>query len=69
MNALRQFVTTTDGTVVLQLPKEYLKRKLEIIILPADDGTDELGDIMDKMSATAKRNGLTEELLNELLNK
>ncbi len=67
MNALRQYVTTIDGNVTLKLPIEYTRRRLEIIVLPADDANDELGNIMDKMSDTAERNGLTPEILAKLL--
>lgn len=69
MNAIRQFITIPDGKVTLQLPKEYYKKRLEIIILPAEETLDELGEAMDKMSATAEKNGLTETLLAELLNE
>ncbi|MCU0340731.1 MAG: hypothetical protein MUE30_12670 [Spirosomaceae bacterium] len=67
MNALRQYVTTTDGNVILKLPAEYTRRRLEIIVLPADDTDDELSKIMDKMSDTAEKNGLTPEILAQLL--
>ena len=36
MNALRQFVTASSDTLVINLPVEYQKKKLEIIILSAD---------------------------------
>ena len=67
MNALRQYVTTIDGNITLKLPAEYTRRRLEIIVLPADDTNDELLKIMDKMSDTAEKNGLTPEILNQLL--
>jgi hypothetical protein len=67
MNAIRQYVTTIDGNVTLKLPAEYTRRRLEIIVLPADDSNDELSKIMDKMSDTAEKNGLTPEILAQLL--
>ena len=39
MNALRQFVTSQDGIIQIEVPAEYTKRRLEIIILPADDAS------------------------------
>lgn len=89
MNALRQYVTTIDGNVTLKLPAEYARRRLEIIVLPADDAlipedrfylenlakmeakqenNKKLTDIMDKISAEAVANGLTEEMLDDILN-
>ncbi|HAK80231.1 MAG TPA: hypothetical protein DCM71_25840 [Runella sp.] len=41
MNALRQFVVANSDTLVIDLPKEYQKKKLEIIILATD------GDAID----------------------
>jgi len=67
MNAIRQYVTTIDGNVTLKLPIEYTRRRLEIIVLPTDDANDELEKIMDKMSDTAEKNGLTPEILAQLL--
>lgn len=90
MNALRQYVTTLDGNVTLKLPVEYTRRRLEIIVLPADDAlflegefskenlakieakqenNKKLSEIMDKLSSQAEANGLTEEILNEILNE
>ena len=89
MNALRQYVTTIDGNVTLKLPAEYARRRLEIIVLPADDAlitedrfylenlakmeakqenNKKLTDIMGKISAEAVANGLTEEILDDILN-
>ncbi len=42
MNALHQFATSKDGTIHLKVPAEYTQRRLEIIILPADDTTQEI---------------------------
>ncbi|WP_373515522.1 hypothetical protein [Persicitalea sp.] len=39
MNALRHFVTSSDGTIQIKVPAEYTKRRLEIIILPADEAS------------------------------
>lgn len=90
MNALRQYVTTIDGNVILKLPAEYTRRRLEIIVLPADDALflndiiskenlakieakeengKKLLEVMDKLSSEAAANGLTEEILNEILNE
>jgi hypothetical protein len=74
MEALRRYTSTLDGNLILKVPKEYRKRKLEIIIMPADnhfenDDDKNLLDIMKKMSDTAKKNGLTPEILEELLNE
>lgn len=89
MNALRQYVTTIDGNVTLKLPPEYTRRRLEIIVLPADDtliskdkfylenlakieakqaNDSKLTEIMDKIGTVATANGLTEEILNDMLN-
>ena len=70
MNALRQFVTVTNDTLTIRLPREYQQRRLEIIVLPADsidDSDDELGNIMDKMSEKAEKNGLTPDILAKIL--
>jgi hypothetical protein len=74
MNALRQFVTVTDNaSVQINLPPEYRQQRLEIIILPMDDMSeatlDAWGSVMDKMSATAQKNGLTPEILKDLLDE
>ena len=37
MNALRQFITSTEDTLTIQLPREYRKRKLEVIVMPMED--------------------------------
>lgn len=37
MNALRQIVKSTGGSITIDLPKEYQKTSLEIIILPVID--------------------------------
>lgn len=37
MNALRQIVKSTGGSITIDLPKEYQKTSLEIIILPVVD--------------------------------
>lgn len=36
MNAIRHFTTSQDGTILLKVPAAYTKRRLEIIIMPAD---------------------------------
>ena len=37
MNALHQFVTSQDGIIQIEVPAKFISRRLEIIILPADD--------------------------------
>lgn len=37
MDALRQIVKSTGGSITIDLPKEYQKTSLEIIILPIID--------------------------------
>jgi hypothetical protein len=39
MNALRQFVTSNNGTLSIQLPVEYHRKNLEVIILPIENDT------------------------------
>ncbi|MCP9754677.1 hypothetical protein EGI26_05805 [Lacihabitans sp. CCS-44] len=71
MNAFREYYEGTDDTLVIKIPKEYQKKRLEVIILPAED-TDyklQLLAIMDKISTDAQKSGLTEEKLQELLDE
>ena len=71
MNAFREYYEGTDDTLIIKIPKEYQKKRLEVIILPAED-TDyklQLLAIMDKISTDAQKNGLTEEKLQELLDE
>ncbi len=71
MNAFREFYEGTDDTLVIRIPKEYQKKRLEVIILPAEDKDYKLQllSIMDKISKDAEKNGLTEEKLQELLDE
>ncbi|MDZ7898318.1 MAG: hypothetical protein U5N85_09900 [Arcicella sp.] len=90
MNALRQYATTVDGNLILKLPAEYTRRRLEIIVLPADDlvipedkfylenlskimvnqeNSKRLWESIDALQTAAAANGLTEEILNEILNE
>lgn len=71
MNAFREFYEGTDDTLVIKIPKEYQKKRLEVIILPADDIDYKLQllAIMDKISTDAQGKGLTEEKLQELLDE
>lgn len=90
MNALRQYVTTIDGNVILKLPAEYTRRRLEIIVLPADDlaipedkfytenlskimakqeNANKLNEAIETLRLEAAANGLTEEILNDILNE
>ncbi len=89
MNALRQFVTSTNDTLTIQLPQEYQQRRLEIIVLPMDDygipidknyaenvrkienkeqNYKKLSMAMNDMAIEAQKNGLTEDILNDILN-
>lgn len=71
MNAFREYYEGTDDTLIIKIPKEYQKKRLEVIILPAED-TDyklQLLAIMDKISTDAQKSGLTEEKLQELLDE
>jgi hypothetical protein len=71
VEALRQYTSTLDGNLILKVPKGYRKRKLEIIIMPAEESSNkrqEMATIMDKMSDRAQKNGLTQKILDEILN-
>ncbi len=71
MHAFREYYEGTEDTLVIKIPKEYQKKRLEVIILPADD-TDyklQLLAIMDKISTGAQEKGLKEEKLQELLDR
>jgi hypothetical protein len=71
MNALRQFITSTNSeSIQINLPAEYRGQKLEIIILPMEefDPKNELTLLMDKMSENAKKKGLSPEKLEKILN-
>ena len=39
MNALRQFISSDNGTLSIQLPVEYHRKNLEVIILPVENDT------------------------------
>jgi hypothetical protein len=39
MNALRQFVNSDNGILSIQLPVEYHRKNLEVIILPVENDT------------------------------
>jgi hypothetical protein len=39
MNALRQFVNSDNGMLSIQLPVEYHRKNLEVIILPVENDT------------------------------
>ncbi len=71
MNALRQFITSTNkDTIIVNIPPEYRDQKLEIIVLPISDGKESYNKmlkLMDKISDKAKKNGLTKKKLEELL--
>lgn len=71
MNAFREYYNSADDTLVIKIPKEYQKKRLEVIILPADeiDSKSELLAIMEKISLDAQKAGLTEEKLQDLLNE
>lgn len=71
MNAFREYYEGTDDTLVIKIPKEYQKKRLEVIILPAEDVDYKLQllAIMDKISTEAQDKGLTEEKLQELLDE
>lgn len=71
MNAFREYYEGTDETLVIKIPKEYQKKRLEVIILPAEDVDYKLQllAIMDKISTEAQDKGLTEEKLQELLDE
>jgi hypothetical protein len=71
MNAFREYYVSTDDTLVIKIPKEYQKKRLEVIILPAEDVDYKLQllAIMDKISTDAQDKGLTEEKLQELLDE
>ena len=71
MNAFREYYEGTDETLVIRIPKEYQKKRLEVIILPAEDIDYKLQllAIMDKISIDAQNKGLTEEKLQELLDE
>ena len=71
MNAFREYYEGTDDTLVIKIPKEYQKKRLEVIILPAEDVDYKLQllAIMDKISTEAQDEGLTEEKLQELLDE
>ncbi|CAN1536657.1 hypothetical protein MCERE19_01580 [Spirosomataceae bacterium] len=71
MNAFREYYEGTDDTLVIRIPKEYQKKRLEVIILPAEDIDYKLQllAIMDKISIDAQNKGLTEEKLQELLDE
>ncbi len=72
MNAIRQIITSTKSdSIVINLPPEYRDQKLEIIVLPFspdNEVSNNILDVMDKMSDHAKENGLSPEKLEELLN-
>jgi len=40
MNAFRQFMTTSNGDLLIKLPDEYREKRLEVIILSADEVDD-----------------------------
>ncbi len=69
MNAFREYYDGTDDTLVIKIPKEYQKKRLEVIILPAEDVDYKLQllAIMDKISTDAQDKGLTEEKLQDIL--
>lgn len=71
MNAFREYYEVTDDTLVIKIPKEYQKKRLEVIILPAEevDYKLQLLAIMDKISTDAQDRGLTEEKLQELFDE
>ncbi|MFN8428818.1 MAG: hypothetical protein U0V04_02465 [Spirosomataceae bacterium] len=72
MNAFREFYNSTeDTTMVIKVPKEYQKKRLEVIIIPAEDSDykSEIFSLMDKISDKAQKNGLNEEKLRQLLNE
>jgi hypothetical protein len=54
MNALRQIVKSTGGSITIDLPKEYQKTSLEIIILPIVENYGGLKDpvLLNKAHAT-----------------
>ncbi len=72
MNAFREFYNSTeDTTMVIKVPKEYQKKRLEVIIIPAEDSDykSEIFSLMDKISDKAQKNGLNEKKLHQLLNE
>ena len=38
MNAVRELVDVTDGTVIIHLPDHFRARRVEVIVLDADEG-------------------------------
>ncbi|GHB68462.1 hypothetical protein [Persicitalea jodogahamensis] len=65
MNALRQFVTSSDGIIQIEVPAEYTKRRLEIIILPADDANqtdyDEEGAVISSLESLQEAHRIIDE--------
>jgi hypothetical protein len=54
MNALRQIVKSTGGSITIDLPKEFQKTSLEIIIIPIvdDNGNQKDPVLLNKAHAT-----------------
>ena len=68
MNALREIVTKKNGRVSMRIPKEYAQQRFEIIVIPIEDSPkDSLALLMDKIGYEAQKQGLTPEILNDLL--
>lgn len=55
MDALRHFTTSEDGTILLKVPAAYTKRRLEIIVLPADPNNETLSAEVSEQLREAHR--------------
>lgn len=73
MNALRQFVTSVNGSLTIKLPKEYSQKKLEVIVMPAtDDLTGNTEQLQSKINSlisnlpSAQPNITDQEIIDEV---
>ena len=44
MQAIKQYIEVIDGSIHFNLPKNFTAKRVELIILPADDNGTDSGD-------------------------
>lgn len=47
MEAIRQFVKPTNGSITINIPEQYANTDLEVIILPVSDTNNKDGKLYD----------------------
>jgi hypothetical protein len=83
MNAIRQIVKPVNGKLMIEVPKGMDNESFEVIVMPLNNTDDtllnilkisnnhslkkELEDCMNDLQNEAKKNGLTQEVLADIL--